>query len=636
MEEDSSNLPLRRRVPGAAHAAPGVSTQPVLPQSVLLRMQAAVDAARAQAPEQDREPTTEPIPRVTAAAASTDAPGSTANGGKVRQDRGAKSKRPSKRHRAAIAAGGAKLGRSAPNAAAPATPTMPAAEAPSSAPPKPAALPKRETGPQPEPLPKRGAQAQPDSLFKPETGPQPEPVPKRETAPQPEALPRRDAPDRSVTPPAPAAQAQAPAEQTRPPATQAEQTAEAGTTVAAGRAAPAKHSGQAPPPGQVQSDGQARPSSQPLPAASSRPAAHARPSAPPEESSQSVPRTESAEPPERTVPTPAHPSQARPAQARADRARATRAHPAPDRRPAQSPRMRPEGQARRRFGAARLAAAAIVIVAAGAVAVALSLGTTPTATTPKVSSLERQEAANRVQAAAWVSQQVSRTAVVACDQLMCSALVSHGFPQGKVRVLGSTTPYPLSSQLVVETASVRGLYGSSFSSDYASTVIAAFGSGEAQISIRMIAPHGAAAYQRALNADVRSRQQTGAELLGSNQITTSAAAKFEMGSGNVDTRLLVAIFAVASVHPIDIVAFGNLAEGASPGVPLRYADLAENDKAAHMSAAAYVRSMLSTLTSVPAQYRPMRTETVKLSGGLVVLRIEFSAPSPLGVLAPKG
>jgi len=50
IEEES--LPLRRRVPGAARAASASASVPVLPDSLISRMQAAVDAAKS---ESDRE-----------------------------------------------------------------------------------------------------------------------------------------------------------------------------------------------------------------------------------------------------------------------------------------------------------------------------------------------------------------------------------------------------------------------------------------------------------------------------------------------------------------------------------------------------------------------------------------------------
>ncbi len=52
-----------------------------------------------------------------------------------------------------------------------------------------------------------------------------------------------------------------------------------------------------------------------------------------------------------------------------------------------------------------------------------------------------------------------------------------------------------------------------------------------------------------------------------------------MATGFVDPRLILAITALAGQsHPLDIVDFGNLGEGAITGVPFRYADLAEDGR----------------------------------------------------------
>ena len=65
MRDDEIGVPLSRRVPGAARPGPGQSVRPVLPEDVLTRMQAAVDAEHAQAGGYDRgDPNTEPLPAV--------------------------------------------------------------------------------------------------------------------------------------------------------------------------------------------------------------------------------------------------------------------------------------------------------------------------------------------------------------------------------------------------------------------------------------------------------------------------------------------------------------------------------------------------------------------------------------------
>ena len=216
---------------------------------------------------------------------------------------------------------------------------------------------------------------------------------------------------------------------------------------------------------------------------------------------------------------------------------------------------------------------------------------------------------------------------------MCAALTAHGFPAGQLVVLGPTSPDPVPSVLVVETATVRELFGSSLAAAWAPAVLASFGSGPGAITVRVVAPHGAAAYQTSLNADLADREKSGAALLNDSPITVSATARSQLLAGQVDSRLLLALASLARHQPIDIVRFGNLGPGASPGVPLRFADLAQSVPAAHMDPAAYVRAVWAVLSGPDAPVLPARA----ISGtaqGRALLRVEFNAPSPLGKPGP--
>ena len=108
---------------------------------------------------------------------------------------------------------------------------------------------------------------------------------------------------------------------------------------------------------------------------------------------------------------------------------------------------------------------------------------------------------------------------------MCAALTAHGFPAGQLVVLGPTSPDPVPSVLVVETAAVRALFGSGLAAAWAPAILASFGSGPGAITVRVVAPHGAAAYQTSLNADLADRKKSGAALLNDSPITVSATAR---------------------------------------------------------------------------------------------------------------
>ena len=170
------------------------------------------------------------------------------------------------------------------------------------------------------------------------------------------------------------------------------------------------------------------------------------------------------------------------------------------------------------------------------------------------------------------------------------------------------------SVLVVETATVSELFGSSLAIAWAPAVLASFGSGTGAITVRVVAPHGAAAYQAALNADLANRKTSGAALLNDSQVAVSAAARSQLLAGQVDLRLLLALAWVAGHEPIFIVRFGNLGPGASPHVPLGFADLAESIPAAHMDTAAYARAVWAVLDGSRCPDPPRESDLRALSG----------------------
>jgi hypothetical protein len=290
-----------------------------------------------------------------------------------------------------------------------------------------------------------------------------------------------------------------------------------------------------------------------------------------------------------------------------------------------------EKPVRRHLVAFRLVLLVLVVIAAASLGVAVSRYITTSRSDDSASSAQQhQEAAAREQAAAWVAQQVSHSAIVSCDKAMCAALEEAGFPSRNLRVLGPSTPNPAGSAVVVATATVSDLFGSSLSSYWAPPVLAAIRSGDAEVTIRVVVANEAVAY----HADQAAREVAGGDLVKVPGVTVSPTAKNQLITGQVDSRLLIAIAALATNEPIDIVQFGNIGPGVSADVPLRYADLAENGQPAHMTSSAYVRSMRAYLGEVPAVARPASIETV-LIGGQTFLRIEFTAPSPLGLLGPS-
>ncbi len=251
---------------------------------------------------------------------------------------------------------------------------------------------------------------------------------------------------------------------------------------------------------------------------------------------------------------------------------------------------------------------------------------------PSADAAASRLAAVRDETASWVAQQVGRNATVSCEQVMCAALTAHGFPAGDLFVLGpvSKGPAAAGSDVVVETSGVRAMFGSSLDAAFAPAVLASFGAGTDRITVRVIAQNGAAVYQVLLSADLAARRAAGAALLRDPRIAASATAAGQLAGGLVDSRLLRALAALARQQPIAIVRFGNPGPGASAGLPFRFADLAGTDRAAGLSGAAYARSVGSGLDTMRTRFDLIPMATMVPRHGPSVLRVQVTAPSPLG------
>jgi serine/threonine protein kinase len=294
-------------------------------------------------------------------------------------------------------------------------------------------------------------------------------------------------------------------------------------------------------------------------------------------------------------------------------------------------RRRKNGRASRRWRAAVLLTLILLVAGAGGLAFTLSR---------RSASLERlaggnvqisqlaAEAAARRQAITWILHQVSPAAVVSCDAQVCADLVRNGFPSSALLPLGPVSNDPLGSDLVVATATVRNQFGRRLAV-YAPATIASFGTGNAKIDIRWVYPGGASAYRVALPAALRVRKGFDAQLLSNSNIRLSATAKEQVLSGQIDPWLPLLLVIMAHSHPLSIVDFASQSPGGGSASLLRWVDVATTVKAAHLTRAAYLGWMRSFIGTQRAEYHPVWVQQVTLRTGQAVLRIGYSAPSPL-------
>jgi hypothetical protein len=275
-----------------------------------------------------------------------------------------------------------------------------------------------------------------------------------------------------------------------------------------------------------------------------------------------------------------------------------------------------------------------VVFVAGAATVKLSRGGGPggrSAGQQSGGAALAAAAGARQQAAAWVASQAGAEAIVACDPAMCAALHAQGVPAGRLLVLSPARADPLGSDLVVGTPAVRSQFGTRLPGVYAPVTLATFGAGAARIDVRASAPYGAAAYRRQLITDVRARKAAGALLLRNHRIHVAPAARAALADGEVDSRLLVTLAALAAIHPVDIAGFGGAGRGASAGVPLRSADITGGSPGP-----VSLRALMTILRAQRSPYLPTSLDIVRIPDVGPALRVAYPAPSPLGLLGSGG
>jgi hypothetical protein len=226
---------------------------------------------------------------------------------------------------------------------------------------------------------------------------------------------------------------------------------------------------------------------------------------------------------------------------------------------------------------------------------------------------------------------------VFCDPVMCRVLARRGFPATYLAQVRPGAIHLWTSGVVVATASVRREFGHLHSGDdldsgYAPGIIASFGSGTSRIDVRVTYVGGAAAYQAAVSADLKSRKLSGAELANSSRIHASGIARRQLRAGRVDARVLTILTALAATRPLSVVAFGDSGPGAGAASPLRSVELAWPSQAAGTGHPGSVRPIMRLLNAQLPPFRPAQAAVLRLPDGRTVVRAVFAAPSPLGLL----
>jgi hypothetical protein len=95
--------------------------------------------------------------------------------------------------------------------------------------------------------------------------------------------------------------------------------------------------------------------------------------------------------------------------------------------------------------------------------------------------------------------------------------------------------------------------------------------------------------------------------------------------------VIVSMMGLAAQRPLSVVTFGDRGPGASRGMPLRSVELAVPPPGTATTGRPAGQWIFLYLRGQRA-YRPAHIQRVRLANGEHVIRIEYAAPSPLGLL----
>jgi hypothetical protein len=236
----------------------------------------------------------------------------------------------------------------------------------------------------------------------------------------------------------------------------------------------------------------------------------------------------------------------------------------------------------------------------------------------------------RSEAATWASANIADTAVLACDTATCAELQAHGYPATALVPLTASSGDVRRADLVVVTAAVRALLGRNLAPLTAAQPLAVFGSGEAAIAVRAVAPAGPKAYERRAGVDRRQRAAAGIQLSRTSRLQLAPSAGEQLRAGRVDARILTVLPALLADHTLTVESF--LVSAAEPrGAPLRVIDIARVDGADVAPDQAGTVDIIRFLNAQWPPFLPAGAEVVDGPDG-PVLRISYPAPSPLGLL----
>jgi len=285
------------------------------------------------------------------------------------------------------------------------------------------------------------------------------------------------------------------------------------------------------------------------------------------------------------------------------------------------------GRSKRLLTTWRLAVVLVVLAVIAGAAVRFA-ETAPRTKLPPLAASPAPGRANgepsQAQAAVWIADQVSSDATVACYPVMCTALLQQGVAADRLVPLRTGSVSPIDASVIVTSPSVS----SQVADHYAPALIASFGSGATRIEVRAAEPGGTAAYESALQADLAARKSAGSQLLRNWHIQFTSREAAQLRAGEVDSRLLATLAALASQYSFRVTAFGD----ASPGVQAVFREATISPGGGDGAAELVGAEALVNEQDPP--FLPAHVAIGHPAADQATLSIEFAVPSPLGLLSP--
>ena len=236
-------------------------------------------------------------------------------------------------------------------------------------------------------------------------------------------------------------------------------------------------------------------------------------------------------------------------------------------------------------------------------------------------------------AAAWIVENVAEGSIVACDPAACADLESSGYLATALVPLTIDNADVRRAELVLVTSAVRARLGATLDQLVAPTPLAIFGTADTSVEVREISLDGPDGYQQRWAADRADRLSAGRALAMARRLHLGAQARTQLVRGNVDSRILTTLPPLLAAHGIWISRFAASGPEGSPAI-LRIVEIDHIDGRKIQDGAGRTAFVVGYFRS---QLPPFMPSTVEVSSGAqgLVLRVTYSAPSPLGVLSAK-